>query len=111
MSSVVLVSHWRPINSTAQSGTPTEWLNQQFEQIIELNCNCLVSEAAHRFANRQRHPGHLDNMKSTDDLHQWLSDCYNKLPLGIGSLIDVDTHHDVGAKVISNIADKILVLS
>lgn len=86
----VLVSHWRPPNLETQSGTPTRWLTQSFDRIVELYCVCPAEVAAQRFINRQRHAGHLDHLKSHDQVLTWMQDYANHLPLSLGEMVRVD---------------------
>jgi glucokinase len=90
-SAVVLVSHWRPDHGTSKSGTPTEWLAKKFSRIIELYCICPTEEAAKRFINRKRHPGHLDEIKKPDEITEWLIEYEKYLPLSLGTLAPVET--------------------
>ena len=87
----VLVSHWRPVNHDATSGTPTEWLDQTFNQVVELYCACPVDVASRRFKRRQRHPGHLDGSRTLDETVSWMRQYAQHLPMMLGTLIEVDT--------------------
>jgi adenylate kinase family enzyme len=93
--SVVLVSHWRPIRKDSQSGTPAEWLNQQFSNVVELYCTCSVEEATKRFINRSRHPGHLDSQRSTKEILEWMTNYQQALPLSLGTFESIETDSDV----------------
>ena len=93
--SAVLVSHWRPMNDAGASGTPTEWLNEAFGVVVEIFCDCPVGEAAARFRARARHPGHRDNVRGNDEIVKTLREYANKLPLGIGPVVRVDTAKDL----------------
>ena len=88
---VVLVSHWRPPNTDASSGTPSEWLAEHYAHRVELYCACPVDRALQRFTQRQRHPGHLDAEKTSDQLQRWFRDYANQLPLGLGQLETYDS--------------------
>ncbi len=88
---VVLVSHWRPESSEANSGTPTTWLAQKFSRIIELYCACPVDVAVKRFIDRKRHLGHLDGMKTRNQITEWLIEYEGHLPMLLGSLISTET--------------------
>jgi len=90
-SAVVLVSHWRPDHGTSKSGTPTDWLAKKFPRIIELYCTCPTEEAAERFLNRERHPGHLDDIRKPDEITEWLIEYEKHLPLSLGTLAPVET--------------------
>jgi len=87
----VLVSHWRPKWSDGPSGTPTAWLESSYQQVLELFCDCPVETAAQRFANRQRHAGHLDKNRELSDITKSLTRYRAELPIGIGCLIVVDS--------------------
>ena len=93
----ILVSHWRRPGDLLESGTPTEWLGE-FDGVIEIVCRCSAMTAVHRFTNRNRHPGHGDATKDTTELLQWFENDSLKGPLGIGSLITVDTETVVDIK-------------
>lgn len=87
----VLVSHWRPANIESRSGTPTAWIYQSFKKIIEVYCKCPAETAAQRFCNRERHPGHLDKLKSYDQTLSWMREYEQALPLGFRDLIIIDS--------------------
>ncbi len=87
---VVLISHWRPDGYTINSGTSTEWINRTYQNIVELYCDCPVELAANRFRLRTRHPGHLDQQKSVEQILQWMKTYQTFLPLNIGKLIKLD---------------------
>lgn len=93
--SVVLVSHWKIAEKNSDSGTPTDWLNRRFSSIVELYCSCPIETATDRFRARARHPGHLDNQKSKDEITNWMSSYQQGLPLGLGTLVTAMTdRHD-----------------
>ncbi|MGD1934143.1 MAG: AAA family ATPase [Candidatus Phaeomarinobacter sp.] len=89
--SVVLISHWRPPTAEGTSGTPTQWLNDVFQNIVEVFCDCPPDEAARRFATRTRHEGHGDDYQADGEITATMSNWAKGLPLGIGPLIRVDT--------------------
>jgi len=89
--SVVLVSHWRPPADEGTSGTPTEWLTDAFQQIVEVFCDCPAEEAVRRFATRSRHAGHGDGLQTDDEITSRMSSWARNLPLGIGPSIRVNT--------------------
>jgi hypothetical protein len=64
MQSAVLVSHWRPRKMMSISGTPTDWLAESFDMVIEIHCECSAHLASERFFARSRHPGHLERVAS-----------------------------------------------
>ena len=92
---VVLVSHWRPIAAEGPSGTPIKEVLGNYEQVIELYCECPIEQAAKRFINRRRHPGHLDDTRSSIEIMAWMHQYKACLPLDIGRLIAVDTSRKV----------------
>jgi len=87
----VLIAHWRPPGLKAQFGTPTDWLSDHFEKVIELHCRCPVEIAAQRFAQRDRHPGHVDKARSLDQISEWLCDYNQYLPLRLQCWTEIDT--------------------
>lgn len=97
---VILVSHWRPRNVAVEFGTPTDWIVDSFEKIIELYCTCPVEIAASRFKNRTRHPGHVDKSRSFDETVAWLREYDKYLPLKIGQQIVVSTVDNKWAETI-----------
>jgi glucokinase len=56
----VLASFWRLAGMRDDSGTPTAWLAELANPIINVHCDVDPEVAARRFIQRQRHPGHLD---------------------------------------------------
>ena len=101
--SVVLVSHWRPRGCNTTSGTPVEWLAEKFSQIVELYCSCPIEEAATRFIGRDRHPGHLDRLKTRTEILQWLAEYQGHLPLSLGKVEVLDTGSGKGLDEIGSI--------
>ena len=93
----VLVSHWRPRGLDSTSGTPVEWLDSHYGHVIELFCRCSVEEAAKRFMNRVRHPGHRDGLKSREEIVAWMHSYDKLLPLTLGALEVVETDSGQGA--------------
>ncbi|MEM7068827.1 MAG: shikimate kinase [Pseudomonadota bacterium] len=91
---VVLVSHWRPLNVEGSSGTPTEWLNTAFFNVIEVYCQCPVEEALLRFTSRTRHPGHRDQDRDRQELAASFEKFANALPLQLGNTLTVNTQSD-----------------
>jgi adenylylsulfate kinase-like enzyme len=85
----VLVSHWRPRSTTADTGTPTDWLSETFKQIVEVHCACSPELAAQRFVERKRHAGHLDCFLSVSEVEMRMRDLVAGYPLKIGQLLEV----------------------
>lgn len=89
--SAVLVSHWRPLGENGKSGTPTDWLGEEFNPIVEVCCLCSPEDALARFIERTRHPGHLDQQRDAKELAEQLASWANSYPLGLGALVEVRT--------------------
>jgi glucokinase len=64
----VVSSWWRHPLSARASGTPIGWLSSRRRTVVEVHCQCPASVAHGRFQARQRHPGHLDGLRSPDEL-------------------------------------------
>jgi len=88
---IVLVSHWRPKGTLVNYGTPSGWLVDTFNDVIEICCDCSVSVAANRFVNRARHMGHVDDSRSSTEIESWLSEYLVQLPIGFGRCISVNS--------------------
>jgi gluconate kinase len=88
----VIASWWRHPLSQAPSGTPNEWLSSLPGDLIELYCRCNPKTAAERFLARQRHPGHLDALKSPAEILASFEQSAAHGPYGIGRLIEIDTN-------------------
>jgi shikimate kinase len=87
---VVLVNWW---NHTAP-----DRLRLIADSVVEVFCDCSIEVAAARFAARQRHPGHLDSLRTPEEHAEGirhLRESYRgPLRLG-GSLITVNTERPV----------------
>jgi len=94
---VILVSHWQGPNEHRESGTPSAWL-REFDSVVEIVCHCSVATALERFKNRNRHAGHGDNRSDLSVLQRWFEEDSLRIPLGIGSLITVNTEAIVDIK-------------
>jgi len=92
--SVVLVSHWRNASSGPGSGTPTDWISETYETVVEVHCRCSVDLAVQRFFARERHPGHRDRDRSREEWTKALIAYAASLPIGLGTLIEVDAFDD-----------------
>lgn len=93
--SAVITSWWRHPNSALDSGTPVEWLEALPGIVIELYCHCRPPVAAARFLSRRRHEGHLDRLKSYDELISGFRQHAALGPLGIGRLIEKNTEEAI----------------
>lgn len=91
----VLVSHWRPNNTSAITGTPTDWVAETFETVIEIYCECTPAIATRRFLARQRHPGHLDSQRDPGQLAQRMLSLSDGYPLGLGPVLQINTERKV----------------
>jgi cytidylate kinase len=87
----VLCSFWRPRGSGAAAGTPSDWLPELSEGIVEIHCRCDVDTAVRRFLGRQRHPGHLDSSRSEAALREQFASLRDAWPLRVGKLVEVET--------------------
>ena len=87
--SAVLVSHWRSLGDSDESGTPSDWLAQEYDRIVEVCCNCSPKVACARFLARTRHPSHLDTQIDANELAQRMASWVCRFPLGVGTLIEV----------------------
>lgn len=93
--SAVLTSWWRHPRSGAESGTPLDWLSMLPGLRIELYCRCPAPLAAERFLARRRHPGHLDELKTSDEILSSFEQQSALGPLGVGRLIEINTQSEV----------------
>ena len=93
--SAVLVSHWRPLLGNVESGTPSDWLEREYDLLVEVCCLCPPEEALRRFIARTRHPGHLDNQRDVKDLAERLDALDKRFPLKLGRLLEVRTDVEV----------------
>jgi hypothetical protein len=58
-------------------------------------CTCSVATAADRFLSRTRHHGHGDTTRSRADLVRQFDALVALGPIGLGSVIQVDTEQQV----------------
>lgn len=91
--SAVLVSHWRSPQDSDDSGTPSDWLAQEYGRIVEVVCQCPQEVALNRFLTRTRHPSHLDTRNDPNQLQKRMAVWSNRFPLGVGTLVEVQTEH------------------
>jgi hypothetical protein len=87
----VIVSHWRMPGMAATSGTPTDWLQNVPGTLVHVRCSCPAQIAADRFARRRRHPGHLDALRSPEEIRASIDALALLPPLAIEPTIEVDT--------------------
>ena len=91
LNKAVLVSHWRPVSGQQNTGTTPNFVEDHFSKIIEVHCKCKPETAVARFRSRKRHPGHMDKLKSHEDIQKQIQSLSNGYPLGIGQQLSVST--------------------
>jgi gluconate kinase len=94
----ILMSFWRVPGVTADSGTPTGWLKSISGTVVNVHCVCDPELAAERFLQRKRHRGHLDVLRSYEELLAAFRNLSRLAPLGIGPRIEVNTSQDRNAE-------------
>ncbi len=100
--SAVLVSHWRSLGSTHESGTSSDWLANDYDRLVEVYCTCAPNVALKRFQARKRHPGHLDDQSDASELKNRMTSWASRFPLGIGPLFQVNTEFGVDTVALSS---------
>ena len=106
LDTAVLVSHWRPSCGPQNTGTPTDWLQDVFGQVVEVHCQCSPETATIRFLARTRHPGHRDQDRDPADLAASLVQLSTGYPLNIGLLLPIDPETEFD---LSDLADRVAV--
>jgi chloramphenicol 3-O-phosphotransferase len=91
----ILVSFWHQVGMAPDSGTPTTWLFDLSDRIVNVHCVCPLEIAAERFLQRKRHPGHLDIERSREDALRSLGAIAGLAPIQIGQRVDVNTAQEV----------------
>ena len=86
----IVVSWWKHPKSDRDSGTPTDWLLNLPGRLVEVYCQCSPQVAMARFLSRRRHPGHLDELWSNQELGALLEQSSSLGPLQIGGMVEVD---------------------
>jgi hypothetical protein len=87
----VLISHWRLPGMPLNSGTPTDWLYQLSNRIVDVHCECPADLSAERFVRRKRHPGHMDHERSHAEVLASIQAVAGFGRLQIGPRLNVDT--------------------
>ena len=95
----VLISHWRP-PGLERTGTPTDWVVENFENVIEVWCACAPEIAAKRFVARTRHAGHLDTHREAAEIHSWMTALAPHYPLALGPIVTASTETPTGLEPI-----------
>jgi hypothetical protein len=75
----------------ADSGTPTHWLSELSQFVVNVHCTCSADVAARRFFQRTRHPGHLDREKTLAEILAGLRALEQLAPVEAGPRVDVGT--------------------
>ena len=91
----IVVSWWKHPKSHGESGTPTEWLLNLPGNLVEVYCQCAPEVAAARFFSRKRHPGHLDELWSEQELRALLRQSFLLGPLAIARVVEVDSSRSI----------------
>jgi glucokinase len=87
----VVVSWWKHPRSESASGTDSGWLSALPGKVLELHCRCSAEVAIERFFNRNRHPGHLDELKVRSDELAKFKRAAALGPLGVGPVVVCNT--------------------
>jgi glucokinase len=90
-----LVSFWHSPGMSPDSGTPTDWLTELSNRIVHLWCECPAEVATARFSQRRRHPGHLDDTRSSEQILAGIRELARCRPLEIGRRVSVDTSAEI----------------
>ena len=100
----VLASFWHVVGMPLNSGTPTHWLAELSDLVVNVRCICPPEVAAARFLERRRHPGHLDSVSTYEEVLANLQAQVGLGGLNLGPAIDVDTSNEVNVDgVVSDI--------
>jgi predicted kinase len=99
-SGAIVTSFWHVAGMPADSGTPTAWLRALSTTVVNVHCECPPHLAATRFAQRTRHPGHLDGARTEADVLASIRALPTPGHLGIGETVFVDTTHPVEPAVL-----------
>lgn len=94
-SGAILVSFWRLPGMPPESGTATDWLPGLSTRIVNLHCECPPTIAAARYNQRRRHRGHLDDLRSHEEVRTTIKSVADLKPLEIGTRVQCDTLFEV----------------
>lgn len=106
---IILISHWQPKGAIG-TGTPTAWLNDTYDKIVQINCQCSPQVSASRFISRTRHPGHLDAQRNFEDILKWMQGLTSGYPLESGSVINLETNEQTSYPALIDQLTRILQL-
>lgn len=101
----VLVSHWHLPGMPSTSGTPTAWIFQPPGKVVHVHCKYSPELSASRFADRARHPGHLDHQRSHAEILASIRQVASFGTLDLGPRVEVDTSHTPDLGVVLNGVD------
>jgi hypothetical protein len=90
-----LVSFWHLPGMPLDSGTPAGWLSALSSRLVNLHCECPPAVAAARYCERRRHPGHLDYLRSHDEVLATIQRVAGLKPLEFGSRVQCDTSFEI----------------
>jgi len=103
----LLVSFWRLPGMPAGSGTPTDWLQRLSTRIVHLRCTCPVELAVSRFTQRRRHHGHLDRLRTFEQISKSIAALAQLPALEVGHRIDVDTTAEIDLQTLVAAIDRV----
>jgi predicted kinase len=103
----ILSSWWRHPNSRANSGTDVSWLSNDATQLVEVYCECPPFVAVERFVSRQRHPGHLDALRTREDLLAQFTEAERLGPLFPAVALRCNTEFPVPASTFDDLAESL----
>lgn len=104
----VLDSFWCHPSSHDSSGTPSHWLLEPAFDVVEIFCHCPPEIAASRFLGRPRHTGHHDSVWTRETLLAQSTSLLSLLPLGLGSVIEIDTSQSIDfQQLVKRLADEL----
>lgn len=97
----LLVSFWRLPGMPSDSGTQTEWLHALSSRIVNLYCECPPAVAAARYSQRVRHPGHLDYLRSREEVVTSIQRAAEWEPLEFSQRVKCDTSLDIDLSLLA----------
>jgi len=87
----VVTSFWHVAGMPADAGTSTDWLTTLSSRLVNVHCECPAALAATRFAQRRRHPGHLDRTRSVAEVFASIEALPVSGYLDVGERVVIDT--------------------
>jgi shikimate kinase len=101
----VVTSFWHVEGMPADSGTSTDWLTTLSRTLVNVHCECPVELAATRFAQRRRHPGHLDSTRSFAEVFASIQALPVPGYLSVGERVVIDTTTTVDRTLLKQIVE------